>query len=428
MKTCFVISPIGDKDSDIRKSADDLFDLVIEPALEKYDFQVIRADKISSASSITTEVIQLVQNADLCIVDITGHNANVMYECGRRHETGKPYIMVARVGQSLPFDITTIRTIFYELSSGREIRKVVRTIQGFVDKLLAEGFGPQSAGESLSSIADALKRIERKLDRYGSPSAQRLAGTAMSSNVKDVLKSLTPTEAFSLALSQRDMALAEGLLPILEKQLDRDYYLKAAVCQAVGLRSNLALHIVEEEIEKLDDWTDEDVRQNLVGAYAEGMSAKGREAEALEKLRGFFEQVRRSAAPSGTLTLEGKAFYLNQYQRLLYGLKKYAQAAEIGAEVIAMCPNDSAYYYNLSMTFEKLENREKMTECIDKYLALDAASHEEDGDHLERAVELYCMVGRIADAKEVLERLRVANPYKAELVMEDEDVRKRLGD
>src|SRR5687768_15685568 len=124
-RTCFVISPIGSKDSDVRKHADDVFDLVIEPSLEKFNFEVIRADKLSSVSSITTEIVELVQNCDVCVIDITGHNPNVMYECGRRHETGKPYIMIAREGEVLPFDINTIRTIFYSCSDGREIRRSV---------------------------------------------------------------------------------------------------------------------------------------------------------------------------------------------------------------------------------------------------------------------------------------------------------------
>ena len=64
-KVCFVISPIGEKESDVRKQADDLYDLIVEPALEKYGFHIVRADKISSVASITAEIVELVQNSDL---------------------------------------------------------------------------------------------------------------------------------------------------------------------------------------------------------------------------------------------------------------------------------------------------------------------------------------------------------------------------
>ncbi|MGH8566034.1 MAG: hypothetical protein ACREXW_18880 [Gammaproteobacteria bacterium] len=136
-----------------RKAADDLFDLIVEPALEKYDFEVIRADKIQTVASITSEIIQLVQNSDLCIIDVTSHNPNVMYECGRRHETGKPYVMLAREGEKLPFDVNTIRTIFYSTTNGREMRSSIKTIQSIVEKMLAEGMEPLSSGESLSTIS-----------------------------------------------------------------------------------------------------------------------------------------------------------------------------------------------------------------------------------------------------------------------------------
>ena len=67
---CFVVSPIGDKDTDIRRRSDDLFDLIIEPALEKYDFDITRADKLTTVAHITSEIIELIQNCDLCFIDI----------------------------------------------------------------------------------------------------------------------------------------------------------------------------------------------------------------------------------------------------------------------------------------------------------------------------------------------------------------------
>ena len=137
MKTCFVISPIGDDGSDIRKAEDDLFDLIIQPALEKYDFKVVRADKIVSTSAITDDIVNLVQTAQLCIIDVTGHNANVFYETGRRHETAKPYIHMKNKGEKIPFDIAGIRTIDYDLSDGRKIKDSIDSLRKFVDELIA---------------------------------------------------------------------------------------------------------------------------------------------------------------------------------------------------------------------------------------------------------------------------------------------------
>ena len=67
-KICFVISPIGEADSDTRKRSDDVYDLIIEPALEKFDLEPIRADKITATGVISDEILNLIQTADWNIV------------------------------------------------------------------------------------------------------------------------------------------------------------------------------------------------------------------------------------------------------------------------------------------------------------------------------------------------------------------------
>ena len=37
-KKCFVVSPIGDENSDVRKNADQLFNYIIKPVCEKCGF------------------------------------------------------------------------------------------------------------------------------------------------------------------------------------------------------------------------------------------------------------------------------------------------------------------------------------------------------------------------------------------------------
>lgn len=47
-KTCFIISTIGEDNSNDRKISDEKFDLVFRPVLEELDYVVTRADKIGS--------------------------------------------------------------------------------------------------------------------------------------------------------------------------------------------------------------------------------------------------------------------------------------------------------------------------------------------------------------------------------------------
>lgn len=111
-KRCFIITPIGDESSGIRRHIEGIIDAVIEPALgEKYE--IIVAHRISEQGLITKQVITEIYNDELVIANITDRNPNVMYELAVRHTLGKPTIMIAEKGTSLPSDIIMQRTIFY---------------------------------------------------------------------------------------------------------------------------------------------------------------------------------------------------------------------------------------------------------------------------------------------------------------------------
>ncbi|WP_347250450.1 nucleotide-binding protein [Zoogloea sp.] len=135
MRTCFVICAIGNPGTEVRQRADDLLELVIEPALADRGYSVVRSDKMASFSTITMDIVRLLSEAELVIADLTDLNPNVMYEVGVRHALNAPIIMMCREGATLPFDLAGYRTIMYRLHGPRDVRQTQIAVQGFVDAL-----------------------------------------------------------------------------------------------------------------------------------------------------------------------------------------------------------------------------------------------------------------------------------------------------
>lgn len=134
MKTCFIVSAIGDEGSEIRNRADKLFKFIIKPVCEKCDFEAVRVDQLNNSDSITNTIIEQLLSAELVIADITGHNPNVFYEMGYRASLQKPIIHLRMKDEQIPFDIASIRTFDYnfELENVEEIKdRLIQTINSF---------------------------------------------------------------------------------------------------------------------------------------------------------------------------------------------------------------------------------------------------------------------------------------------------------
>ena len=116
MKKCFVVSPIGDAGTDIRKNADQLYQHIIKPVCEKCGFAAQRVDEFNTSNSITQEILDALNDYDLVIADLTGHNPNVFFEIGYRTKSQKPIIHLKRKDETIPFDVSSIRTFEYDLT------------------------------------------------------------------------------------------------------------------------------------------------------------------------------------------------------------------------------------------------------------------------------------------------------------------------
>lgn len=122
-KKCFIIGPIGSEGSDTRRDADFLLEGIIKEAMKSSGYKIIRADRVSTVGSITTDVVNHILKSDLIIADLSEHNPNAFYELGIAHAAEKNVIHVCRKDFSIPFDNNHERTVLFDIRSWESIEK-----------------------------------------------------------------------------------------------------------------------------------------------------------------------------------------------------------------------------------------------------------------------------------------------------------------
>ena len=71
---CFIITPVGDDDSEVRRAADGLIDAVIEPVLSDLGIELIAPHRGYEPISITGRIVRDIVESKLVIANLTGLN------------------------------------------------------------------------------------------------------------------------------------------------------------------------------------------------------------------------------------------------------------------------------------------------------------------------------------------------------------------
>ena len=132
-KSCFVVTPIGDENTAIRRHIGGIIDQAIIPAIGG-EFEIKVAHREYEIGSINDRVIQNVYDSDLVVANLTGLNPNVMFEIAIRYSFGKPAIVIAEKGTKLPFDIVDENTIFY-INDPTGAAELKENVKKFVEKI-----------------------------------------------------------------------------------------------------------------------------------------------------------------------------------------------------------------------------------------------------------------------------------------------------
>jgi len=143
-KTCYIIGPIGDPETEERKWADFVRRHIVECTVTDCGYEVpARADD-PDKDLIMSDIIEQMFEAHLVIADLTNCNPNVFYELGIRHCAQKPAIHLIKIGQSTPFDLGGNKAIFIDrdhekvIAAKSEIKKRIEAIESNPEQFFSQ--------------------------------------------------------------------------------------------------------------------------------------------------------------------------------------------------------------------------------------------------------------------------------------------------
>ncbi len=217
MRKCFVVSPIGNEGSEVRKRADQIFKYIIAPVCEETGFEPIRVDKLNQPDSITQTIIDYLLKSELVIADITGYNPNAFYEMGYRASTGKPIIHLKCKNEGIPFDIAGIRAFDYDLSdldSVEEIKsRLIKTIGALsfdvqLDQNNEDGSDIKETNGDISQLISVLYEIQDDISQLKNEIHNKDTET-----IQAIIKASTP----AVPLEDPNTTIMKTIIPELLK-------------------------------------------------------------------------------------------------------------------------------------------------------------------------------------------------------------------
>ncbi len=185
---CFVIMPFGSKPVGKHKvNFDRVYEDIFEPAIkgvalpEGGKLRPRRTDKDFFSGDIGQEMFELLNLSRFALADITGLNANVMYEIGIRHAARQSGTAIFRqTNAAIPFDINHIKAFPYDYRPKRNadaaralVRRVLREslVQNRLDSPVQIALAVQQAQPNQEQLQPLLLEAENAIRRFDRPAA-----------------------------------------------------------------------------------------------------------------------------------------------------------------------------------------------------------------------------------------------------------------
>ncbi len=421
--SCFFITPFGAEDSEECMNMERVLKLLLRPVLLQCGFpddSFVVSHEIA-APTITQEMINHLKNDDLCIADITGKNANVMYELGYRKGLEKPVIIITSDTDKLPFDVYDYRVVIYNMQDIDSLMRAQENLRKQVLYWKEQGFVKSEGSGSVSDILNKLKSIENKLDQTLA-NVGRGGGDAVGDvSANKLIRELgSVISAFNFALRTRNIELAEALLPRIEQQSGKDLYLDMAVSQVAAMGSTTAAEILRANWDYIKEHLTIQQQYEEIGAYVSYCNRQDCEEKNMKWVEGEINDL-LGKADKGEL----KAGLYNQLNRIHFGVyttkkkkgesggeEHLKQAIDALSKATELVATEASYFYNLATCYQAGGEAKKAKDAIIKCWELNKVKAKPDADHLELAYEIFNETNDDR-AGEVLQLLKEKFPVRA---------------
>lgn len=128
-ETCFVICPYDNWHNQY-------CEVIYNVAIEAAGLKPRRADDLFGPSPIMGHIWKLIRDAKIVLADVTGRNANVLYELGLAHAIAKPAVLLTASMDDVPFDLKNLRVLLYDVRQPSWADDLGKRIRASIEEVL----------------------------------------------------------------------------------------------------------------------------------------------------------------------------------------------------------------------------------------------------------------------------------------------------